>query len=190
MVPGIFRGATVWTRGAVRAALTLHPTLPSPDTEDISNDMQKALQLIRISPSGLPASEIGDLPPIATETGADFAAFFRTVGFQPPWVGYFALVGEKCVGVCAFKGPPMENRVEIAYFTFPEHEGEGYATGMARSLVDIGQKTDPQLIIAAQTLPQEGASTAILQKLGFRLVGTVDHPEDGEVWEWRYEKRA
>jgi len=25
----------------------------------------------------------------------------------------------------------------------------------------------------------------ILKKLGFLLVGTIDHPEDGLVWEWR-----
>lgn len=36
----------------------------------------------------------------------------------------------------------------------------------------------------SQTLPEENASTSILKKLGFRLVGTVEHPEDGPVWEW------
>jgi hypothetical protein len=25
----------------------------------------------------------------------------------------------------------------------------------------------------------------ILKKLGFLLVGTIDHPEDGLVWEWQ-----
>lgn len=42
-----------------------------------------------------------------------------------------------------------------------------------------------KVLIAAQTLPQEGASTTILPRLGFTLVGTVDYPEDGPVWEWQ-----
>lgn len=37
----------------------------------------------------------------------------------------------------------------------------------------------PALVGAGQ------ASTAILRKLGFVWVDRVDHPEDGEVWEWQ-----
>ncbi len=37
----------------------------------------------------------------------------------------------------------------------------------------------------AQTLPEKNASTRILEKLGFSFMGPVQHPEDGEVWEWR-----
>jgi hypothetical protein len=39
--------------------------------------------------------------------------------------------------------------------------------------------------VAAQTLPEENASTSVLQKLRFRLVGSVEHSEDGLVWEWQ-----
>jgi hypothetical protein len=39
-------------------------------------------------------------------------------------------------------------------------------------------------MVFAQTLPEENASTAILKKLGFTLVGSVQHPDDGTVWEW------
>jgi [ribosomal protein S5]-alanine N-acetyltransferase len=39
--------------------------------------------------------------------------------------------------------------------------------------------------VAAQTLPEESASTSVLKKLGFRLVGQVEHPEDMPVWEWQ-----
>lgn len=47
-----------------------------------------------------------------------------------------------------------------------------------------------KVLIAAQTLPQESASTTILRRLGFALVGTVDHPEDGPVWEWQLPNNA
>ena len=44
---------------------------------------------------------------------------------------------------------------------------------------------DPMLAIAAQTLPEENASTAILRKLGFRLDGPIVHPEDGVICVWQ-----
>ena len=44
---------------------------------------------------------------------------------------------------------------------------------------------DAALAIAARTLPEENASTAILRKPGFRLDGTTVHPEDGVIREWR-----
>jgi hypothetical protein len=49
----------------------------------------------------------------------------------------------------------------------------------------IARQADSTLPIAAQTLPEENALTTILRKPGFRLLGSVHHPEDGEIWEWR-----
>jgi hypothetical protein len=46
------------------------------------------------------------------------------------------------------------------------------------------------MIIAAQTLPNESASTTILRKLEFALVGSINHPEDGKVLEWQLRNRA
>lgn len=101
-----------------------------------------------------------------------------------PWAGYLAEEGEVMVGSCAFKTAPVAGRVEIAYFTFPEHEGRGVATRMAQQLISLAtQHPAPQ--VYAQTLPQANASTHILEKLGFRFIGPVMHPEDGEVWEWQ-----
>jgi RimJ/RimL family protein N-acetyltransferase len=110
---------------------------------------------------------------------------YLVVGFAPPWIGYLVQENEVCVGSCGFKGPPVNKRVEIAYFAFPEHEGRGFATQMARLLLRIVNEADAEVIATAQTLPRESASTAILKKLGFVLIGTVNDPEDGEVWEWQ-----
>ena len=43
----------------------------------------------------------------------------------------------------------------------------------------------PAVLAAAQTLPERNASHRILEKLGFRHITTIDHPEDGTVWEWQ-----
>jgi len=109
---------------------------------------------------------------------------YGEAGPQLPWVGYLAGESGVFVGTCAFKTLPNEQGVEIAYFTFPGHEGRGVATRMAKRLVEIAEI---HLVrpVRAQTLPEQNASTHILEKLGFTCVGAVQHPEDGEVWEWR-----
>lgn len=72
------------------------------------------------------------------------------------------------------------------YFTFPDHEGRGVATRMARELLRIARAAQAGHTAAiARTLPQENASTSILRKLGFQLEGELLHPEDGLVWKWR-----
>lgn len=115
---------------------------------------------------------------------------FEKVGFIPPWVGYVAVENSVPVGTCAFKSPPADGRVEIAYGTMPGCEGRGIATAMAKELVRIACQEDKSLTVFAQTLPEENASTSILKKLGFRLLGTVEHPEDGTVWKWELPSSA
>lgn len=111
-------------------------------------------------------------------------AWYQQVGFQPPWVGYAVLENETPVGLCAFKTAPKQGRVEIAYGTVPGFENRGIGTAMARGLLQIANQTDAEVVVFAQTLPQENASTAILKKLGFVLRATIEHPDDGTVWEW------
>lgn len=74
--------------------------------------------------------------------------------------------------------------MEIAYFTFPEFEGRGFATEMAKQLLQIAATADSTVQVYAQTLPVNSASTKILEKLGFTLSGSINHSEDGIVWEW------
>jgi RimJ/RimL family protein N-acetyltransferase len=148
------------------------------------------MKLVEISLSGDAAQPIEQLPAIAAEIGAAYVTLYAAAGYVKPWLGYFALEDSVCIGTCGFKGPPKNNRVEIAYFTFPEYERRGYAARMARMLVQMTQAFDANIVIAAQTLPQESASTAILRRLGFILIGSIDHPEDGEVWEWQLPNNA
>ena len=143
------------------------------------------MKLIAIGATGEPVRTIPGLPEIATQVGLAYRQLYLLVGFAPPWIGYLVQENEVCVGSCGFKGPPVNKRVEIAYFAFPEHEGRGFATQMARLLLRIVNEADAEVIATAQTLPRESASTAILKKLGFVLIGTVNDPEDGEVWEWK-----
>lgn len=108
-------------------------------------------------------------------------------GFVVPWIGYVAIEGDVVVGSCGFAAPAAEGEAEIAYFTFPGHEGKGVATRMATALMALSQDAarTQGIRFIAHTLPAEGASTCILRKLGFEFLGAIQHSEDGEVWKWR-----
>jgi RimJ/RimL family protein N-acetyltransferase len=103
------------------------------------------------------------------------------------WGGYLAADEEtgKVVGTCGFKHGPEENgRVEIAYFTFPGYEGNGYATAMATELLHMALGSHEVREVIAHTLPEPNASTRILERIGLRCTGPVEDPEDGTVWRW------
>ena len=143
------------------------------------------LQLIAITQDGKLAEPVVSMSALASQVVEATTQLYKAVGYEPPWIGYLAIENGSCVGSCAFKSPPTNNRVEIAYFTFPGHESRGVATQMASALIRIATNEAPAVTVAAQTLPEENASTSVLKKLQFSFVGCVEHPEDGLVWEWQ-----
>jgi [ribosomal protein S5]-alanine N-acetyltransferase len=143
------------------------------------------MELIAITENGELIKPVPFMPSLAAEIVEATTQLYRTVGYELPWIGYLALEDSTCVGSCGFKSPPQNNRVEIAYFTFPGNESRGVATRMASELIRLALDKMPAVTVAAQTLPEENASTSILKKLQFRFVGTLEHPEDGLVWEWQ-----
>lgn len=142
------------------------------------------MKLIAITEDGSPSELVDDVPDIARQVMSSTAELYASTGYEPPWTGYLAVENGECLGTCAFKSPPQDGEIEIAYFTFPPNEGRGVATSMAALLV---AKTHAHegLVVTAQTRPTESASTTILQKLGFERGPDIDHPEDGLVWSWR-----
>ena len=142
------------------------------------------MELIAIDASGATARPVGDLSDEAKDARQATLDLYAVVGHHAPWIGYLAEEEGECVGACAFKSPPADGRVEIAYYTFPQHEGLGYATAMAGALIGIARQADAGLTIVAQTMAEEGASPHILGKLGFELVEEFEDPLDGPLWEW------
>lgn len=133
--------------------------------------------VVEVGTDALPAEAAGVLE--------GTAALYDLVGFSTPWICYIAILENQAVGTCGFKSAPDAGRAEIAYFTFPAFEGRGIATQMASRLLALAAETDRSVIIAAQTLRGRNASHRVLEKLGFTCTGTVEHPEDGTVLEWR-----
>ena len=87
--------------------------------------------------------------------------------------------------MASFKGPPDgEGMVEIAYGVVPAYEGRGFATEAAAALTEYAFDSGDVRLVRAHTLPERNASTRVLEKNGFALVGEVVDPEDGPVWRW------
>ena len=137
--------------------------------------------------------------PLVRDAVAQFLALARRVGASAPWICYLTVCEERraVIGCCGFKGNPAPARpgapdgrrgVEIAYFTFPRFERQGYATAMAAALYDLARGADGAVQLAvAHTLPERNASTRVLERTGFRFAGEVIDPEDGRVWRWERE---
>jgi [ribosomal protein S5]-alanine N-acetyltransferase len=98
--------------------------------------------------------------------------------------GYLVLETDTIVGTCAFRSPPRSGEVEIAYFTLPKFKGRGFATELARHLIQIVKDMQPGTRVFAFTFPEKNASNRILQKLGFGLAGETRDEEDRVVWRW------
>ena len=152
---------------------------------------------LRLVPIGADADTDGLAAELAPGFGGDLAEareiLIQTVDFltrEPrpdPWGSYLAYAGGTAVAMGAFKSAPdAAGTVEIAYITFPAHEGKGYARAMVPALTSMAMEHGASLVIA-HTLPEENASNRALRSSGFAFAGEVNDPEDGLIWRW--EKR-
>jgi RimJ/RimL family protein N-acetyltransferase len=115
--------------------------------------------------------------------------YYKVIGYNPPWICYYAHLDGALVGSAAFKGKPVDNKIEIAYGTLPRFRNKGIGAAICKHLVLLARSTDPNVIITARTLPQENYSTKILRKNNFKFLGEVLDKEDGKVWEWLYREQ-
>lgn len=122
------------------------------------------------------------------EVSEEFMARLDGAQAADPWKDGFAVVHiaeNAVIGLCSFIGPPgKDEMVEIAYGIAPAYQNRGYAGEAAQFLIAYALASDLVRTIRAHTLPQRSASTRVLEKCGFTLVGEIAHPEDGAVWRW------
>lgn len=114
-----------------------------------------------------------------------YEQYYKLMGFNLPWVGYFIFHDNILVGSCGFVGKANDGVVEIAYWTFKEYEGKGVAGFACSGLIAIAKKADPTLILTARTAPHFNASVKILQKQGFSFYSNAQDIEIGAAWDWR-----
>jgi ribosomal-protein-alanine N-acetyltransferase len=84
------------------------------------------------------------------------------------------------VGDGGFKAvPDSEGQVEIGYSILPQFQGFGYATEVARALVDWAFSHSEVACVIGETDPANAASIRVLRKLGFAPAGPGS--EEGTV---------
>lgn len=128
---------------------------------------------------------IGDIGPLAQEVVREVLRMAPVTDAR--FGGYLAADEDtrQVVGTCRFKGEPgPEGVVEIAFFSFPPFEGQGYATAMIEALLAIATSVPTVRLVIAHTLPEQSASTRVLEKAGLRFARVVEDLEVGSVWRW------
>lgn len=109
------------------------------------------------------------------------------------WGFYFFVHAQDgaLIGEGGFKGAPdAEGVVEIGYAIVPEYRRRGLAYEAARGLTDFAFLHPEVKVVQAHTLKDGTASIRVLEKLGMKLVGTAQDPDEGEVLRWRVERQG
>ena len=143
--------------------------------------------------TALTGAQIADVAEEVQSVAQQDAAHRARVGWSPAWGGFLAIDDARCqvVGVGGYvTAPDRDGAVEIAYGTFAPYEGQGYATDIARALIAQAEDSGAVRLLYAHTLPRPNASTRILQKHGFKQVGTAHDDDEGLVWRWELALRA
>ncbi|NMP21651.1 GNAT family N-acetyltransferase [Sulfobacillus harzensis] len=99
------------------------------------------------------------------------------------WSGMIIHVEDNVViGSMGFKSPPNENGlVEMGYDIVPSYRGQGYATEMARALVNWAQQQSSVHHLTAECLSDNWASIRVLEKLGMQRI-----EEHGTIIYWEF----
>ncbi len=95
------------------------------------------------------------------------------------------------IGYAGFHGPPGVNglekpgALELGYTIFEPHRGRGYASEVARALVDWARAEHGIGHFVASVAPDNAPSLAVVRRLGFVETGRQWDDEDG--WELVFE---
>ena len=98
---------------------------------------------------------------------------------------------DELVGFGGYKGPPVDGDVEIGYSIAPSRRERGFATEVARIMIERARAAGCTSV-SAHTLAEDNASTRVLRRVGMTRVDELVDPDpspDGEGPTWRWELR-
>lgn len=104
------------------------------------------------------------------------------------WWTYFPIHKKDhlLIGSCGYKGPPSaEGAVEIGYEIIPSYRGQGFATEVAKGLIENAFLDERVRGVIAHTLAEPNASARILEKCEFAQIEEIADPDDGLIWKWK-----
>ncbi len=88
------------------------------------------------------------------------------------------------VGLCSYKRPPADGRVEIGYSTAPQRRGAGIATAAVAAIAQIATADPAIQALIAQTAIDNLASQRVLEKNAFVRTGQRIDAADDAVMTW------
>jgi len=108
------------------------------------------------------------------------------VQFSVEELGTGQLVGD--VGLACAEGEP--GVIKVGYTMAPAYQGRGYATEAVGALVAYALDVLGAEVVRAYASAENVPSIRVAEKVGMRLIETIEHREGNEVWHGvRYELR-
>ena len=150
--------------------------------EAILHDEQKLASLLQVK---LAEDWLGF--PAAQEAMQPAYEYLKAHPFVLGWWTYLFIhkADRALIGLGGFKGQANEEGVvEIGYAIAPAYRRRGLAAEVAHGLIKYAFFQPEIKKVQAHTLAERNASTGVLEKVGMKHIGTVQDPEDGEVWRW------
>jgi RimJ/RimL family protein N-acetyltransferase len=127
----------------------------------------------------LPPGGVGD--PIVLRIVREMTKKLHAAGCSGAWM--IVRDGE-VVGLCSYKRPPADGRVEIGYSTAPQRRGAGIATAAVAGIARIAS-ADPSIqALIAETAIDNLASQRVLEKNGFIRIDRRIDAADGALAGW------
>jgi len=112
---------------------------------------------------------------------------FETGKIDEDWPAFLIVDKNRSllIGMGGYKSGPEGSQVEIGYGISIPYRNRGIITEFVNYLSSLAFGSGMVTSVIAHTLIEENASTRVLTKCGFRLVGEVGDPEEGAVWRWQ-----
>ncbi len=137
----------------------------------------------------LEASVPAEWPPELLADAFDF--FVQAAQRGPQDLGWWAWLvvmraSRVLIGSAGFKGPPdADGRVDVGYSVLDAWQGQGYASETVDALVKWAFADARVGRVVGETFPHLAASIRVLEKNGFRFIGTgVGHEGEPEVMQF------
>ena len=142
----------------------------------------------------------------AADVRAFVAGFVASQAAEPRLTYQLAITlrdGGKLVGNCGIRlAEPGARTGDLGYELSPEHWGRGYATEAARAMAEFAFVELRLHRVWAESVPENSASRRVMEKLGMRCEGRLQHTRwyKGRWWdtlvygilkdEWRADARV
>ncbi|MEN8248361.1 MAG: GNAT family N-acetyltransferase [Bacteroidota bacterium] len=84
------------------------------------------------------------------------------------------------IGTCGMYDREGTDGFDIGYALLPDYENQGYASEAAKKLMEVSFSEFNIKRLSAFTTKDHRASIKLLEKLGFKVKGTLDFPDDEE----------